>query len=661
MIVSTNRADTMLKKCVGKNEVAIIAADKMFDQLKLDPTVMNPVRHVYVVTDDDIKGTRVKTKFEQCVSTKHPAAKVLFICKKSESAYPNGYPGIDAILVKPKVEELTSKLSDIISGDVSAVIRDDMGGHDIPAYQPQRVEEPVEVKEEVQAPMEEVEIDVPIIPEEKTEPEPVIKDNSGIVERIRSTSTVHQISEIAREIEATTIIKELIDTNTTFAAVEEKLKTISDSIYYIMNDRTIPTLDEKMSKVRALMHDKTFFAAKGDSIMEQRVEEIIDTICAQTSNLLTSRLNEIDTAIRRVQTQKEMDAGNARLAGLNEEKVNLILELRTLEGEIDAIFKASDRILMSSATEISSRASNPGGNPLLEQQLKARGDYIVSTATFDAIRMCIDMSVEKTAVEFKEMRLKVVQMIGILNKLFELDREIILAQQATINFLRAHNIEDTVIAETLLKKSLRVFIGVEGTGRTIIPYLLSMYKSRTNANVLMLDLTGTGKYDHYGLQVQSPEDYFVNMNQKEFCLVAGHVENTIATAQRIVTALIKSADYYRVINVIIDPEQRELLETICADILCINYITDTVPANIDTIREVIARSNFKNVARRVIINKCDIAIRPVLKKLGLDESLDFQVCSIPTIPAVNDADLNGYNPYGVGSVNLAMKEVVKYA
>ena len=59
-----------------------------------------------------------------------------------------------------------------------------------------------------------------------------------------------------------------------------------------------------------------------------------------------------------------------------------------------------------------------------------------------------------------------------LNKLLDLDKETIVAQTQIINFLRSNQIEETVIAETLIKKSLRVFTGNEGTGRTIVPKLI---------------------------------------------------------------------------------------------------------------------------------------------------------------------------------------------
>ena len=37
----------------------------------------------------------------------------------------------------------------------------------------------------------------------------------------------------------------------------------------------------------------------------------------------------------------------------------------------------------------------------------------------------------------------------------------------------------------LIKKSLRVFTGNEGTGRTIVPYVLSKYKARQNTNFVL--------------------------------------------------------------------------------------------------------------------------------------------------------------------------------
>ena len=50
--------------------------------------------------------------------------------------------------------------------------------------------------------------------------------------------------------------------------------------------------------------------------------------------------------------------------------------------------------------------------------------------------------------------------------------------------------------------------------------------------------------------------------------------------------------------------------------------SDKLIKRIEEMKEVIERSNFANVARRVIINRCDVPISTVIKKLGLYDSME---------------------------------------
>lgn len=667
MIIATSKADAMLKRSLGRGQVTTTTLQRMCEQFKIDPTTATPVRDAYVVTNEDISAARAKTLFEQSLATKHPATKVIFINKSAKPIYANGMVGIDVIMQKPKTADITQAISAVIaSGTVDIAVQPtiDTYNQPIPEYTNPVEETPV-VPDFVQPePVEEPVAEPLYIPEPEPEPQvpvaEVMQQESSLVNRIKHASTVADVSILAREIDATTLIKDLVESSSTYAGIEEKLKSLNDTIFAIMSDVRISSLDEKLSKIHAVMHDKAFFNAKGDTLIEQRLEEVIDAICTQTSSLLQSRLDEIDTAIKRAQECKDMENNSARLAGLNELRANIIIELKTLEIEIETIYKSCDNIIISSATKIAETNDNITGNEMINSQLKARGSYVVSDGSFTAMVSALELS-EQIPDLFKSMKLSIIKMTKLIHKLFDLDQEVIAAQQALINFLKAHNVEDSVVAQGVLKKALRVYVGAEGTGKTIIPYLISRYKSRQNANVLLLDLTGTNKYADYGIQYTDVDTYLAELNQKEFMLVAGNIDNTVAAAQRIVTTLLHAADYYRVINVVLTPEQQELFQIIAEDVLSVNFITDTSSKNITAMRSIIEKCTIRNVGRRVIINKCDVPVRSIVTKLGLDDQIDFQLCTVKTLPTIIDAGINGYNPYGVSSVDLEMEEVIKHA
>lgn len=673
MIVSTSKADAMLRKSLGKNQSSIIPINKMIESFKLDPTLANPTRDAYVVTNEDITATKIKQQFEASVQCKHPAVKILFINKSSRPIYEDGFPGINSILQKPNATQISQAIAQIISQDITAAdimsnrptVTDipEFTQNNIPDFQP----EVTFVEDGPDTPPEPPTDSIPdFVPEPQPviptpEPEPDFEVGSNIVNQIKNAGSISEVSVLAREISASSLVKDLIDTSSTYAGIEEKLKANQNMIYAIMTDPGIKSLDEKLVKVRALLHDKAFYNSKGDTLIEQRLEEIIDTIIVQTQGLLESRLSEIDTAIKRSKVARDSQGQSTRLAGLNEERANLIIELTKLQEEIVDIYKSSDMIVSDTTSRLAEQSDDMTGNDVFNAHLKARGNAVISDETRIAISVALDMAATKIPDEFSKMKSDIVTMQKLLSKLFDMDKEVIAAQQYIIDFMKNNRIEDTVVAQSLLKKSLRVFIGADGTGKTIVPYLLSRHKSRQNSNVLLLDLTGTAKYDSYGISYRDADQYFNDLNEERFCVVAGSVENNVANAQRIITSLLKAADYYRVINVVLKPEQKDLFTTISKDVLCVNFLVDTIPEHIDEVRTIIEGTDWTNIAKRVIVNKCDVLIAPIIKRLGLEDSLDYQICTLSSVPAITDACLMGYNPYEISSVELAFEELIKHA
>ena len=326
MILATSRSDVMLKKSLGKGQTITTTLERMCEQFKLDPTTATPVRDAYVITNEDISSTKTKTLFEQSLATKHPATKIIFINKSSKLIYQNGLAGIDAILQKPKPQHISQTISAVISADTISeeINRDPNTIGEIPVYNPENVHKSEPITEIVQPDIKEEEVEKEELtldpaPEFKDVPvTEIMQEESNIVKRIKSAGSVADVSIIAREIQATTLIKDLVESNSTYAGIEEKLKSLNDIIMNILSDVRIKSLDERLSKIRAILHDKAFFASKGDTLIEQRLEEVIDAICSQTSALLQTRLDEIDTAIRRSRECKDMGTNNTRLSGLNE-------------------------------------------------------------------------------------------------------------------------------------------------------------------------------------------------------------------------------------------------------------------------------------------------------------------------------------------------------
>lgn len=479
---------------------------------------------------------------------------------------------------------------------------------------------------------------------------------SNIRNRVESSS-VTEVSMLLQQMTATELVKDLIQSNSTYNGIEEKLLAIKDSIFTIWNDQSSRTLDEKLNKIHALMHDKAFFRTTGDTLIEQRLEDIIDSVVNNCRRYVDERTQSIHKLIMDTWGRYQQDTP-AKLAGIADRRADIIAELYALQLEIGRISQDADRVIIDTADHIVKENLEFSGDDEIDEHIKARGANIVSSTSVAIVAKAVDYSTTLPD-KFGEMEHMIRKERECLRQLFKIDEEFIEAQNALVRRYETKNPTDHVIIQKLIKQVLNVYVGDENTGRTIIPYLISNYQSRTPRNVLLLDLTQESKYDAYSIPVIDYDDFVNDMRMEQLCVVKANVPNDVVAAQQLMTVLLKAADFYGVINVVMTTKQNELFNIIAPDVRVINYIVDTVPTHLDSIKTYIEGINLDNVGQRVIINKCNVALLPVLRRLNMENSTNYQIVKINDIPSIADASLKGYDPYEIGSVSMAFKEIMR--
>lgn len=675
MIVCTSSVDTLVRQAFGrvnKNFVNISSIQKMMNDWGIDPDLHATAREAYIISDADVTK-KLRDQILQAAAKKHPDVVIIFVARKGKTDIQQGN-GINAVLSRPKAEELADTVFGVIEGiteKASVVSSADSVPVGVEGF---RVGEGntdefgrASSWDTEEKPVEEVtvdnleSVDLPVIESPAPIEEPVVVEEptSDMVTRIKECNRVAEVARVTREITSGTVIKELIDDNMEYTNIESRLKGITEKIYAVYADPTIRSEEEKLDKVKALLYDKDYYEAKANTIIEQRVEELISTVVDKTKECLQKRLDELDEAIVNLNVKPANGFDYAGLAGLTDARANILLELQVLDKEVRDIFGVTNKVADDMSTKIANNSSDLTGHELLNARLRLTGESVVSDKSIEAILGILN-SAEDATGEFKTASRSIVIMMQKLNKLIELDKEQIAMLSQTIQFLRANNVEDTIIKETLIKKSMRIFVGKEGTGRSTVPYVLSKIKSRQNCNVLYMDLTGTCKTRNYGEEMYSYEDWFANRYEKEFCAVEGKIPDTVEAAQSLMVALTKAADYYRVINVVLDPSQKALFDVMAPDVLTINYIVEGTSGNLDFFREFIKDTSYDNVAQRVIINKCVTAVcNPIIGKLGLVNNLNVHVTTIPYIPALVECALREIKPYELENVKEAFREASK--
>jgi hypothetical protein len=490
--------------------------------------------------------------------------------------------------------------------------------------------------------------------------EPVSMDtSSNILGRLNNADKVSDIQILLREMSVSDVVKDLIRSSSTYEGIEQKLSAQQDAIYAIMHDKSGTTLEERYNKIRALMRDKAFYNASGNTLIEQLTVQIVDTIVTKSAELINDRLAQIDKSIKRSAESGWQQDKPALIAGLADERASLSVELYKLQSEIKQLTSSTDILLTEVEEEIAKRTTGITNDEDIDAVLTARGISPVDSASVEAIRQLHLKSSEVPAV-FRELQNKVVAQQEVMRTLYQVEEEIAEAERVLIERMQSRTLEDKVICQTLLKKSLNIFVGSDNVGKTIIPYLYAKTKSKQNCNCLLVNICKNSKFQTYGISTVNYDNFVTDITLQDFTVVTGNIANDIAAAQQFMSVMLRAVDYYKYIYVVMDADQTELFNTIAPDVYSVNYIVDTNPTNLNVTRDFIDKAQLDNVVQRIFINRCNISIRPILQRLGKLDSIDYQVCRVEDIPEITDGSLTGFDPYGTSSVSACMEDLTRH-
>ena len=483
---------------------------------------------------------------------------------------------------------------------------------------------------------------------------------SNLKSMLDDASKMSDLTRLVREMNASAVIKDLVQTNSTYAGIEEKLASLKDAIYVILADRSYVTAEERFAKIHAIMHDRVFYNATGNTLIEQLTCEIVDIIVSKASAIINDRLDELNKAIRRTAEAGITQDTEARLAGLGDERASIIAELFGVQTDLKTLLYDTDSFITSVNNKIATSCDEVTDMDDINMQLKARGLTITDSATMQAVAQLITVST-LVPEKYRELEVKVAAERELIQKLLKTEEEILDAQKLVVEQMRKKGLEGKIVVQGVLKKTLNIFVGADNVGKTIIPYLYAKYKSKQNCHVLLLNICKNDKFKNYNINTIPYDDFVTNMILQDFTVVKASIADEVASAQQFITALLKAADWYNYIYVVMDDDQTNLFNVISPDVYSVNYIVDTNPDRLDAMRLFIDSSKRDNVAERIFINRCNVSLRSILARLNKLDSIDYRICVTPEIPEITDGCLSGFDPFGISAVSVAFEEIHRYA
>ena len=413
--------------------------------------------------------------------------------------------------------------------------------------------------------------------------------------------------------------------------------------------------DEKFEKIKAIGLERATARATQNSINVDKVISIISTICLSAKRTVDEKLNTIDTALYKVASDKASIMDTSYIDKMIESRTKVQMDLLNISRSILDIYSAIDTLVNEEILELDRKL--PSSNEYVNGMVAPLGTQIFTPQNTALLTRKLMAALQENRLVWSQLENSVTAVIDKLFALCEKDEEIIRYQSHMINLLKSNNVEQVIITDSLLKRVFRVFTGADNTGRSSTAITWCGLLSRRN-NTLLLDFTGKAKFREYGITPVTLNEFLSNRLERPFLCVESKDILGPDELQEVIQQLKSRLNYYQYVNVIMHPDDKQGINQMCEDALCIHYITDCSTSSINVLRDLVAENTVQNVARKLITIDAPISPLSIADSIGIDPT-QTKIITLPAIPAIKACALRHDRPYEYTDVAGIYEEVFR--
>ena len=451
-----------------------------------------------------------------------------------------------------------------------------------------------------------------------------------------------------------TIVKKLIEENTEYVGLVNMLDVLDKEIETIWRDPALSP-DQKFEKIKAIGLQRSVVKATTNSMNVEKVISIISTIALSAKRTVDEKINSLDMSLYKITTDKKAIMDTTYIDRAISERAQVQLELLNISRGIVDLYKSMDNLVTDEIQELDRKL--PSGNEFINQMVKPLGTQIFTPQNTAALVNKLMQALQSNRLLASQLEESINTVIQTLFDLCEKDEEIIRYQANMINLLKANRVEDVIISNTLLKKTLRLFVGADNTGRAATAITWCGILSRRN-NSLLIDLTGRSKFREYGITPMSLDDFMSNRIEQQFLCVESDRILDAEELQLVIDQVKSRLNYYPYVNIIMAPEDTAGIDQLSAEALCIHYITDCSSSSIKIMRDVVRNHTSKNIARKLIMIDTPVSPLMIADSLSIDPTI-CRVITLPNVPAIRACSLKHDRPYEYNDVIKVFEEAFR--
>lgn len=453
-------------------------------------------------------------------------------------------------------------------------------------------------------------------------------------------SNFHDFDLLKKSLEKDRVIAEVLAENAEFNQVSSMLDVLDANIKSIFLDSSL-TAEERYEKIKDTGLQRSAFKGKANDLIIKKTMSIFDKTTSIVDAFVEQKVSSIEASLTKITLDKSViESGGINIDNLITQRTEMEVELMELMRNVIDTYKSMDTLVADELQQLDTQL--PSSSDFINDMLSTQRGIFTPENT-GALATAIMESLQNQRITMSAMENRIRAVINLIFKICEQSDEIIKYQANLIKLLKTNKIEDIVTIDTMIKAALRLYVGAEDTGATATILTQSGLQSRT-ANTLIVDISGNGKWEDYGITVHEWDAFVTEHPHESLCVVRADGSDP-EKIHEIVKKLKEALSYYQFINMKVDYSQTDAISQLCDDALVAHIISDCRSSNVKKLRPAVEAIWTKNITKKlVLIDAPTDDIINVAKEIGCD-ILTTKVVSIPHLTEIKGCAMSRKRPY----------------
>ena len=444
-------------------------------------------------------------------------------------------------------------------------------------------------------------------------PAPVVDKSTELKNEIESIKSFNNWGALNDALQETSIFAELIANDADYNGTIKVLESLEVQMLDIMQNPRL-TADEKFDKLLDLGRDKTTTKGIANSLMVDKVISIIHNLSAEVGSIAKTIVNKNYKAIDAAASVDRIVLDDTANNEVIDAAVKAEISLLNTKKEISSLYSVMNKTVQDTTKNLTSGL--PSENELINQIIGMSDEYFTPKNTKDLFHRMLE-ALEENKNTFVQADESVNKLLDKLNDVAIKYREVIKYQSERILLLKANRVEDIVIMDTALKPTMQLFVGESGSGVTSTVLARAGVIARGAKNVVIIDLSRKAKFEDYGIEAETWENFSESRINREFLCVKAP---EIIYIDEILSHLKTRLDNYGSINIILSPRNMVVMQEAIG-----------------------ALSSISNIARKVVL------VNPVQDPISCCRTLGVELgntklITIPYLPEMKECLVNKTQP-----------------